>query len=217
MANLESPIIDPCPEGKTGTFTFCGDKRFLPYLADNKLIFNLNNNHILNYGISGLAQTKSYLADIPSFYDNFLIQNLNDITIGFLGFDFITYPKLDPPDIITLVKKYSPTVDWLIVSLHWGNEYLPNPEKWRQVLARQLIDAGADIIHGHHPHVWQNYEIYKDKPIFYSFGNFIFDQSWSAATSHSQIAALTLTKSKIVDLKLFPIEINFNSQPRLIQ
>ena len=151
------------------------------------------------------------------FLGNFLIQNINDITIGFLGFDFITYPKLDPPDIITLVKKYSPTVDWLIVSLHWGNEYLPNPEKWRQVLARQLIDAGADIIHGHHPHVWQNYEIYKDKPIFYSFGNFIFDQSWSAATSHSQIAALTLTKSKIVDLKLFPIEINFNSQPRLIQ
>jgi len=84
-------------------------------------------------------------------------------------------------------------------------------------LIDSFADAGADIIHGHHPHVWQNYEIYKDKPIFYSFGNFIFDQSWSAATSHSQIAALTLTKSKIVDLKLFPIEINFNSQPRLIQ
>jgi len=222
LANLESPIIDPCPVGITGTFTFCGDKRFLPYLADNKLIFNLNNNHILNYGTSGLAQTKSYLADIPNFYDNFLIQNLNGITFGFLGFDFITHPDVIASEakqslILNQVKKYNPVVDWLIVSLHWGNEYLPNPEKWRQVLARQLIDAGADIIHGHHPHVWQDYEIYKDKPIFYSFGNFIFDQSWSYATSHSQIAALTLTKSKIVNLKLYPIEINFNSQPHLIQ
>lgn len=217
LANLESPVIDPCPEGKTGTFTFCGDRRFLPHLADNKFVFNLNNNHILNYGASGLAQTKSYLADIPNFYDNFLIKKVNGITLGFLGFDFITYPKLDPQDIITLVKKYSPTVDWLIVSLHWGNEYLPEPEKWRQILSRQVVDAGADIIHGHHPHVWQGYEIYQDKPIFYSFGNFIFDQSWSAATSHSQIAALTLSKTKIEDLKLFPIEIKYNSQPQIIQ
>lgn len=217
LANLESPIVDPCPEGKTGTFTFCGDQRFLPYLAENKFIFNLNNNHILNYGASGLTQTKSYLTNIPSFYDNFLIQNLNGITLGFLGFDFITYPKLDPQDIISMVEKYDPVVDWLIVSLHWGNEYLPQAEKWRVTLARQLVDAGADIIHGHHPHVWQGYEMYKDKPIFYSFGNFIFDQSWSYATSHSKIAALTLTKNEIVGLRLFPIEIKFNSQPQLVR
>lgn len=217
LANLESPIIDPCPKGVTGTFTFCGDRHFVPYLSENKFILNLNNNHILNYGASGLAQTKSYLSNIPYFYDNFLIQNVNGISFGFLGFDFITHPDLDSKTIIDLVKKYNPAVDWLIVSVHWGNEYLPQAEKWRVNLAHQLVDAGVDIIHGHHPHVWQSYEIYKDKLIFYSFGNFIFDQSWSYATSHSQIAALTLTKNQVEDLKLYPIEIIENSQPRLIK
>jgi gamma-polyglutamate biosynthesis protein CapA len=218
LANLESPIIKDCPFGPTGTFTFCGDSRFLPYLKSNKFIFNLNNNHILNYSFDGLNQTKSFLTSetIPAFYDNFLIQNINGIKFGFLGYDFITNSKLDRELILQKIKISKPQVDWLIISVHWGNEYLPKPELWRIELARQMIDAGADIIHGHHPHVWQGEEVYKDKYIFYSLGNFIFDQSWSPETSHSQIARLTFTKDKIIDSKLFPIEIKFNSQPWLM-
>jgi len=132
-----------------------------------------------------------------------------------IGFDYITNPNFDDQQLISLIKKYDSQVDWLIVSIHWGNEYLPQAEKWRVTLARQMVDAGADIIHGHHPHVWQDYEIYKNKPIFYSFGNFIFDQSWSYETSHSQITRLTVTKSNILDMQFFPTEIKFNSQPTL--
>lgn len=217
LANLESPIITDCPLGKTGTFTFCGDTKFIPYLKENKLILNIANNHILNYGLDGLSQTKKYLQDnsIQSFPE-FTSQNINGISFGFLGYDFITNPKLNPAVLINDVKKYNSDVDWLVVSIHWGNEYLPQAETWRVSLAHQLVDAGADIIHGHHPHVWQNYEIYKEKPIFYSFGNFIFDQSWSYETSHSQIARLTLSKTKLENLKLFPIEIKFNTQPWLM-
>jgi poly-gamma-glutamate synthesis protein (capsule biosynthesis protein) len=215
LANLESPIIASCPEGKTGTFTFCGDPKFLPYLKSNKLVFNLNNNHILNYGQDGLSQTKQYLST-DYFYDNFYIKNINGISFGFLGYDFITYPKLDKSQILSQIKMLKPQVDYLIVSIHWGNEYLPEPELWRIDFAHQLIDAGVDVIHGQHPHVWQGMEVYQGKYIFYSLGNFIFDQSWSYATSHSQIARLTFTKNKITDYKLFPIEIKFNSQPWLM-
>jgi poly-gamma-glutamate synthesis protein (capsule biosynthesis protein) len=217
LANLESPIITDCPKVETGTFVFCGDPKFLPYLKSNKFTFNLNNNHILNYGLDGLNQTKSYLssASIPAFSDNFLIQTVNGLKFGFLGYDFITYPKLDKTQILSQVKALKPQVDFLIVSLHWGNEYLPKPEQWRIDFAHQLIDAGTDVIHGQHPHVWQGLEIYKGKYIFYSLGNFIFDQSWSYDTSHSQIARLTFTKTQIIDYKLFPIEIKFNSQPWL--
>lgn len=216
LANLESPIITDCPEGKTGTFTFCGDTRFLPYLKSNKLVFNLVNNHILNYGSKGLSETKNYLSkNTIDYFPEFTIKTINGIKLGFLGYDFITNPSLDPNLLIADVQKYDPLVDWLIVSLHWGNEYLPKPEAWRVSLAHQLVDAGADIIHGHHPHVWQDYEIYQDKIIFYSFGNFIFDQSWSYETSHSQIGELILSKNKIESLKLYPIEIRFNSQPAL--
>ncbi len=217
LANLESPIIADCPEGKTGTFTFCGDNRFLPYLQGNKFIFTLANNHMLNYGSSGYLQTKKYLDESGlTYFPDFTTKEVNGIKFGFLGYDFISNPRLDQEIILSEVQKHDPEVDWLIVSLHWGNEYLPEAETWRIDLAKKLIDAGADIIHGHHPHVWQNYEIYKDKPIFYSFGNFIFDQSWSYATSHSQIAQLKLSKDKLESLQLFPIEINYNSQPALM-
>ncbi|HPJ17448.1 MAG TPA: CapA family protein [Candidatus Woesebacteria bacterium] len=215
LANLESPIIKDCPLGVTGTFTFCGDDRFLPYLQQHKLVLNLNNNHILNYGPSGLSQTKNYL-QTDYFFDNFYTKTINGINFGFLGYDFITYPQTDIATILSQVKKYDSDVDWLIISIHWGNEYLPEPEKWRQNLARQLVDAGADIIHGHHPHVWQKTEVYLDKPIFYSFGNFIFDQSWSYETSHTKIAKLTLSKDKLISQELFPVEIKFNSQPALM-
>jgi poly-gamma-glutamate synthesis protein (capsule biosynthesis protein) len=150
-----------------------------------------------------------------SFYSNFYTKTINNISFGFLGFDFITYPNLDKAEVIRKIRQYDPQVDWLIVSIHWGNEYLPKPEQWRIDLAHQMVDAGADIIHGQHPHVYQPLEIYKDKYIFYSLGNFIFDQSWSYATSHSQIVRLTLTKNQILKEELFPIEIKFNSQPWL--
>ncbi len=217
LANLESPIIANCPEGLTGTFTFCGDDRFLPYLKSNKFVLNLANNHILNYGVAGLSQTHSYLSQNEiTYFPKFSTKVINGINFGFLGYDFITYPKLDSASLIADVKTYNSQVDWLVVSIHWGNEYLPKAETWRVDLARKLIDAGADIIHGHHPHVWQDYEIYKEKPIFYSFGNFIFDQSWSYETSHSKIARLVLSKTKVENLELFPIEIKFNSQPALM-
>lgn len=217
LANLESPIITDCPEGKTGTFTFCGDSKFLPYLKSNKFILNLANNHILNYGQDGLVQTKNFLSQNNiTYFPEFTTKNINNITFGFLGYDFISNPKLDSQVLINDIQKYNSQVDWLVVSLHWGNEYLSSAETWRINLAHQLVDVGADIIFGHHPHVWQNYETYQDKLIFYSFGNFIFDQPWSSETSHSQIAELKLSKTKIESLKLSPIEIKFSSQPIII-
>lgn len=222
-ANLESPIIKNCPQGLTGTFTFCGDDRFLPYLKENKFILTLANNHMFNYSSDGFNQTKKYLTDFNLNYvysldpeTEFTTQTINGISFGFLGFDFITYPSYDKEKVLALIKKYNPLVDWLIVSLHWGNEYLPKAEKWRVDFAHQLVDAGADIIHGHHPHVWQGVEDYQGKKIYYSFGNFIFDQSWSYETSHSNIVRLTLDKTQIIQEEIFPIEIKFNSQPALM-
>ena len=223
LANLESPIISNCPEGKTGTFTFCGDTNFLPVLIENKLIFNLANNHIFNYGQDGFNQTKNLLNQnqVDYFYSHnldteFIKKEVNGINFGFLGYDFITNPKLDPNQIINTIKKYDSQVDWLIVSLHWGNEYLPKAEIWRVTLAHQLVDAGADIVHGHHPHVLQPTEIYKNKPIFYSLGNFIFDQSWSKETSSSEMVTLKVNQNNILETTQKPYLIKYNSQPQFL-
>ena len=224
LANLESPIINDCPEGKTGTFTFCGDSRFLPHLKQNKFIFNLANNHIYNYGQDGFRQTQTFLSQNQIGYfhsqtsdSEFYHTTINNISFGFLGFDLITLPRFDNQKIIDLVSQYNSQVDWLIVYLHWGNEYLPQAETWRRTLAHQLVDAGADIIHGHHPHVLQEVEIYCDKPIFYSLGNFIFDQNWSQETSLSQLTLLTVTRDEIITTKDYPLIIKFNSRPELIK
>lgn len=223
LANLESPIIENCPSVAHNTFKFCGDPAFLPQLVDNKLIFTLANNHIFNYGDVGFSQTQKYLDQNSISYcyshtpdKQFFSKNIKGIVVGFLGFDFITNPNTNKQAIINLVTHYRPQVNWLVVSLHWGNEYLPQPENWRLDFAHQLVDAGADIIHGHHPHVWQEYELYNNKLIFYSFGNFIFDQNWSLPTSQSFIVRLTLTKNTIQNIELFPIEIKENCRPEII-
>lgn len=215
LANLEGPIIDDCPTGDPYTFIFCADKKFVPYLKQYKFVLNLNNNHIQNFGKKGLTQTQQLLVD-DYFYDNFYTKEINHIKFGFLGYDFVTNPRLDKAKIVDQVKSLSPQVDWLIVSIHWGNEYLPQAEKWRMDFAHSLVDAGADIIHGHHPHVWQNAELYQGKLIYYSFGNFIFDQSWSQPTSSSNMVRLTLSKDSILNEEIFPIKIKFNSQPALV-
>ncbi|MCW1949178.1 MAG: CapA family protein [Candidatus Shapirobacteria bacterium] len=223
LANLESPIVNDCPEGKTGTFTFCGDSRFLPQLKQNKFILNLANNHIFNYGQNGFEQTKKFLSGQDTGYvyshdssSEFYQTEINGIKFGILGFDLISNPQINHQKILNLISKYNSQVDWLIVSIHWGNEYLPQAESWRIKLAHQMIDVGADIIHGHHPHVLQPSEIYQNKPIFYSLGNFIFDQNWSTETSTSQIINLKLTKNEIINQQTIPLKIKYNSRPEVI-
>lgn len=223
LANLESPIISNCPTGPLDTMIFCGDPQFVPELSKNKFILNLANNHIFNYGQNGFTQTKDLLNQPNIGYFNsqksdteFYQKEINGIKFGFLGFDLITYPRYDHQKILDLISKYDSQVDWLIVSIHWGNEYLPAVENWRVTLAHQMVDAGADLIHGHHPHVLQESESYQNKLIFYSLGNFIFDQNWSVPTSTSEIVILTLDKNKIIDQKTIPLQIKNNSRPEVV-
>lgn len=223
LANLESPIVDNCPSVSGNTFKFCGDPKFIPSLLQNKFILNLANNHILNYGQSGLDQTQKFLDDssIKYFYSHnsqteFLKYSQNGINFGFIGFDLTGTHSYNLQSITDLVSQYNSQVDWLVVSLHWGAEYLDKPEAWKVDFAHHLVDAGADIIHGHHPHVYQEYELYKGKSIFYSLGNFIFDQNWSVPTSSSIIIRLSLDKNTIKHIQKFPIQIKYNNQPNLV-
>lgn len=218
LANLESPIIKNCPTGASDTFIFCGDSYFLPYLKQNKFILSLANNHILNYGLNGLAQTEDYLSSyqIPFVYSKFISKTVNGITFGFLSYDLTTNFNLKKQKILDDILKYKSGTDWFIVALHWGNEYQFQPSSWQVNLAHELIGNGVDIIYGQHSHVWQFPEDYKGKKIYYSMGNFIFDQNWSKETSHSNIVRLTLSKDKILKEETFPIEIKFSSQPLIV-
>lgn len=95
------------------------------------------------------------------------------------------------PNLPQIIASAKQQVDILVVSFHWGNEY--SPANAHQVaLAHQSIDAGADIVVGHHPHVMERVEEYNGKLIFYSLGNFIFDQYFSPHTMRGMVATVSI-------------------------
>jgi len=214
FGNLESPIIENCPTTSAGMI-FCARKESIEGLKSAGFdVLSIANNHILNYGGKGLEETRNLLETnniLPS-QNEITIYRYNDINFGFLSFDLVTYPSLSPLSHISLI---SPTVDILIVSLHWGAEYQKEPSEEQKKLARQIIDAGAKIIIGHHPHVIQPTEEYHNGLIFYSLGNFVFDQPWSEETKKGNIAKIIFAGKNIKSYELIPVYIKDYCQPTL--
>lgn len=113
--------------------------------------------------------------------------------------------------------------DILIVSLHAGEEYTQIITDFQKKFAQACVDSGADIVAGHHPHVVQKNEGYSSTSseqvgyIFYSLGNFVFDQSFSTSTMQGQIVKVIIENKKIKEI--FPIDIQINNkfQPETLQ
>ncbi len=234
FGNLEGPIVKNPPNFSDDSLQFA----FYPEAIEGLKFANFNllslaNNHTLNMGKSGLKQTREFLkkeninfvGDPLKCSDEFLFQKDK---ITFLAFNK-TFPSNCPDEeiieTIKSVKKQNPE-NFLIVSIHWGNEYQVKSSVFQQKLARKIIDAGADLIIGHHPHVVQEIEIYNNKLIFYSLGNFVFDQYFSQQTQQGLAVALEIYPVRNNDsnrvnpnkniYKLFPIQSKL-SQPFLME
>ncbi len=149
-----------------------------------------------------------------------------DPIVGIVGFDDVAYFSwasgnrgganrlskaasrgLDPDyeRIKSVIGEAKKQVDILIVYPSWGVEYRDSAISGQQRLAHAIIDAGADIIIGSHPHWVQNFEVYKDKPIFYSLGNFIFDQTHTQETRQSMVVNSLFYKGKLAGFEITPL------------
>ena len=163
-------------------------------------VLSIANNHIMENGQKHFIHTIQILKEneiipvgIRKKYD---VINIKGHKIAFLAYSFIEdyitdtcYNKIQSEKtIIEDIQEVKSISDLIIVSLHWGYEYVPYPSPTQIRIGRSLVDAGADIILGGHPHVTQSLEIYKDRPIIYSLGNFIFDQTFIPTTRDSFIA-----------------------------
>jgi poly-gamma-glutamate synthesis protein (capsule biosynthesis protein) len=201
-------------------------------------IVNLANNHIMDYGEVGLFDTISILkqkdikfvgagADIKAALKPVIFER-NKLTVGFIGFTSAGLiakeenggcAPLNKELIIKYLAELRKKVDIVVVSLHWGIEYVFYPSPEQQKLARTLIDNGADLIIGHHPHVVQGIEKYRDKLIIYSLGNCNFgveqDKNYKGADI-GIIVSVEFSKDKIPKYELIPIKINSNYQPVLL-
>ena len=107
------------------------------------------------------------------------------------------------------VESAKKEVDILAISLHAGKEYSLEPDEFQVFFAKTVIDAGADLVIGHHPHVVQPIEKYKNGWIFYSLGNFIFDQDFSEETMQTQIIKVLIKNGEIE--KVTPIDVKLNA------
>jgi poly-gamma-glutamate synthesis protein (capsule biosynthesis protein) len=199
-------------------------------------VLSLANNHIMQHGLAGVIDTANTLRrnDIGfcglkidmNKYGEYVIEEKGQI-ICFLAFnsrpekycngDYI-YHDFNMNRIKKILKIVRKLYDLVVVSIHWGDEYIQIPSIEQQEIAHNLIDSGADIILGHHPHVLQGIEKYNKGLIFYSLGNFVFDMVWNEHAQKSMIAVINYDmESKNLNYDVIPIKINNEYQPTIIQ
>ncbi len=226
LANLEGPITTnkSVANGTGGArFSFTFSPNFVEPLKKRFEVLSLANNHTLNFRQDGLNQTRKYLTDANMIFfgdpDNrtgFIATTTekNGIKLAFVGHHQLVETGFE--NVIEEIKKLDAQVDMVIVLPHWGTEYVTDrPTALQKKEAHEMIDAGADLILGAHPHVVQPIEIYKEKVIFYSLGNFIFDQYFSEETQTGLAVGMKIEKDEAVKIEytLIPLDINNLSQP----
>jgi poly-gamma-glutamate synthesis protein (capsule biosynthesis protein) len=199
ISGLECPTVagvSMTSAEEDSTLTFNCSPNYLPEAAKWFTAFTLANNHTDNQGIDGFAETKQHLEEnkIQYFghYDPRVIDDIcevislpvtvsNDdksITKGKLPVAMCGYHavfRIPTDEAVAEMQKYSPYMP-VIALPHMGTEYKTAPDQLKIDFYRSLIDGGADMVLGDHPHWIQNTESYKGHLIVYSMGNFIFDQ-----------------------------------------
>lgn len=186
-------------------------------------IFSLANNHVLDQGLAAEEKSRVLLGNNGYNYFGCHDRQVGDCTsyiskngstsIAWLGFSQV-YGKLDQGKVVEKIKQAKTRADFVVVNIHWGSEYQSQFSQAQQTLAHAMVEAGSDVIIGHHPHVVQGVEQYRDGLIFYSLGNFIFDQYFSIKTQEGLGLGINLTEKKI-EAFVFPLS-SVRSQPELI-
>ncbi|PLX31305.1 MAG: hypothetical protein C0604_07530 [Clostridiales bacterium] len=205
-------------------------------------VLSLANNHILDYGNEALLDTVEFLdekeighvgagKDIEAARKPEIFTK-GDVSIGFLAYNEFSYyfwsyeekrqfaasenvPGTTPMDlgpILEDVEKLKREVDLVAVSLHWGIEESNMETEAQREIAHALIDGGADMIIGHHPHVIQGLEIYRDKPIIYSLGNYIFDQN-DENNKQGMAAEIEIFEGGMKSIRLHPLYVKDKRAP----
>ena len=157
-------------------FTFKGPKDYINILTRGSVEFaNVANNHSYDYGEEGFRDTVALLDEHGIAYaehkKHTIFEVADGLKIGVYAVD-AAHNTDGLAENIKALKKAG--ADIIVASMHWGQEYYYVPNQDQIIIARAAIDAGADIVYGHHPHVLQKIEEYKDGIIFYSLGNFSF-------------------------------------------
>ncbi len=214
VANLEV-VLTTSRKHKNKKYPLRGKPEFTEVLrAGSVEAVNTINNHCEDFGRDGYKDTLANLdaggilrfgcnrAGTENGYDDLLATDVNGIRVGIMGFSYPQESDLKKIDERVKRLKEEQGCDLVIVSLHWGREVHSMPTNGQISYAKKVIDSGADMVYGHHPHVLQPINFYKGKPILYSTGNFTFG-TMSRVDPSTGIFQLTWEKEEdgTVDLK----------------
>ena len=238
IANLESPTPKKWRQHNSGT-TFTGNPALLRVLKEAGIDFlSLANNHIGDGGVSRIPETIAAVtaagmgsggagANLAEAQRPWLT-NVGGITVGIVAVDQVnpsTHARVNragsaPIGVLemraSIAAARAAGADVVIVFPHWGLEFQAQPTASQRRFAKRAIEAGADMILGSHSHWASAMEIINGKPVFYSMGNFIFDQNWSVETSQGLVIESTFIGSRLVSTRMLPTVILKQSQPNFV-
>ncbi len=235
FGNLESAISDR-GRNQGSIYSFRANPRVVEGLVYAGFdVLSLANNHIWDWGSFALLDTVSLLkaAGITPVGagENYeeanepAIVEANGIRIAALSYTDLlpesleagsTTPGISDFDLESVKANASALKAQgylVIVMLHWGEEYEAVSNDLQKATAQELIDNGVDLVVGHHPHVVQELEQYRDGWIAYSLGNFIFDQTFSEETMRGAALLVEVDEAGVVEAKMVPVDISSELQP----
>jgi gamma-polyglutamate biosynthesis protein CapA len=219
FANLESPVSPTKPIVGGSSLIFGAASTSLVGLKDyNFQIINLANNHGFDQGLPGVDATRSTLDNLGITHegtgDNLdqawtpAVVESNGIKICFIGASFsslndggkVTNNYVarieDTTHLQSAITTAKGECDFVVVTMHAGTEYTRTQNQSQITFAHTAVDDGADIVIGAHPHWVQTIDKYKGKYIFYSLGNFIFDQNFSQGTTEGLTLKIQISKNQ---------------------
>lgn len=201
VINNEFPFSTRGTQAPDKQFTFRVNPDRVSILTDIGVdIAGIANNHVLDYGSDALLDTFDTLEGAGIDYmgagidlsraSALITKEIGDKTFGFLAASRVipvvswdvqnaspgVFTTYDPTKLVAAIEAARSSCDYLTVFVHWGIERDAYPQDYQVTMAKQYIDAGADLVIGSHPHVLQGISYYKEKPVFYSLGNFIFNR-----------------------------------------
>lgn len=231
FVNLETSVSTRGESEKKEGYGFRTDPKYLEaYTQAGIDIVSCANNHTRDFGMEALADTFTNLNEYGIRYvgagmnkteaEKLEIFELNGITVGFTAINMINMnptwyaedgraglncvDSWDCERQLELIEEYDKQCDVLFVSVHWGLEYYNTITEEQQEFAHKLCDSGADIILGHHPHVLQPIESYKNSIIFYSMGNFLFYKMDDDA-GKTALFEIEIDKSGFIGGRIHPV------------
>lgn len=241
VGNLESPLSTRGTKNETKDYTFRGDPRGAEGLALAGFDFlALGNNHVLDYGPDALADTIDLLDEKQIGHSGAgmdkaqawtpAVRDIDGTTVAFLSFSHILPPgfiatgskaglaqgRNNMDAVEEAIRTAKAEYDYVLVSFHWGVENEDDANGDQVTDAHRAIDAGADMVLSHHPHVIQAVEYYKGKFIAYSLGDFVFDH-YSRKTGEAFVLEAELGPNGVANVTATPVYLDENGKPEYVK